>query len=66
MAVLFRFRWRLRYLYYAAYLVVKGKRKDNLEAELFRYDVFISYASEDEEFILGKLLPGKKIWKVIL
>ncbi|KAI8770844.1 toll receptor 13 [Biomphalaria glabrata] len=56
-AVVYRFRWRLRYLYYAAYLVVKGKRKDNLEAELFRYDVFISYASEDEEFILGKLLP---------
>uniref|UniRef100_A0A2C9LDQ5 TIR domain-containing protein n=1 Tax=Biomphalaria glabrata TaxID=6526 RepID=A0A2C9LDQ5_BIOGL len=56
-AVMYRFRWRLRYLYYVAYLVVKKKTKDKGREANFLYDVFIAYASEDEEFILESLLP---------
>ncbi|KAK6963152.1 TLR cluster3 member 17 [Biomphalaria glabrata] len=57
-AVVYRFRWRLRYLYYVAYLVVKKKTKDKGREENFLYDVFLAYASEDEEFILERLLPA--------
>ncbi|XP_055868992.1 toll-like receptor 4 [Biomphalaria glabrata] len=57
-AVMYRFRWRLRYLYYVAYLVVKQKTKDKGREANFLYDLFIAYASEDEEFILERLLPA--------
>ncbi|KAI8770846.1 toll receptor 4 [Biomphalaria glabrata] len=60
-AVMYRFRWRLRYLYYVAYLVVKQKTKDKGREANFLYDVFIAYASEDEEFILERLLPDRKV-----
>ncbi|KAH9492386.1 hypothetical protein Btru_026411 [Bulinus truncatus] len=57
-AVLYRFRWKIRYIYYAAYLMLKSKKVTNgEEAEHFRYDVFISYAYQDEEFILDHILP---------
>ncbi|KAI8770858.1 CD180 antigen [Biomphalaria glabrata] len=56
-AVLYRFRWRLRYVYYAAYLMVKGQIKNTAKSEQFHYDVFISYAYKDEDFILGSLVP---------
>ncbi|KAK0049507.1 toll-like receptor 3 [Biomphalaria pfeifferi] len=57
-AVMYRFRWRLRYLYYVAYLVLKKKTKEKGREENFLYDVFLAYASEDEEFILETLLPA--------
>ncbi|KAK6963156.1 CD180 antigen [Biomphalaria glabrata] len=57
-ALVYRFRWRLRYLYYAAYLMVKGQTKNTAKSEQFHYDVFISYAYMDEDFILGSLVPG--------
>ncbi|KAH9492384.1 hypothetical protein Btru_026409 [Bulinus truncatus] len=57
-AVLYRFRWKIRYIYYAGYLMLKSKKVTNgEEAEHFRYDVFISYAYQDEEFILDHILP---------
>ncbi|XP_055868684.1 toll-like receptor 4 [Biomphalaria glabrata] len=56
-ALLYRFRWRLRYLYYAAYLMMKGQIKNTAKSEQFHYDVFISYAYQDDDFILKSLVP---------
>ncbi|KAK0054685.1 CD180 antigen [Biomphalaria pfeifferi] len=56
-AVLYRFRWRLRYMYYAAYLMFNGKIQKDKKLQNFQFDVFMSYANEDEEFILEELLP---------
>ncbi|KAH9492379.1 hypothetical protein Btru_026395 [Bulinus truncatus] len=58
-AVLYRFRWKIRYIYYAGYLMLKSKKVIHGEdVENFRYDVFISYACQDEKFILDHILPG--------
>ncbi|XP_059164127.1 toll-like receptor 4 [Physella acuta] len=56
--VVYSFRWKLRYLYYAA--VIKLKNSDMTECGHFRYDVFLSYAHQDEEFILKELMPELK------
>nr|XP_022302085.1 toll-like receptor 6 [Crassostrea virginica]XP_022302086.1 toll-like receptor 6 [Crassostrea virginica] len=52
--ILYRFRWKLRYMYYVA----KEKYKeevDHLEfrrQRSFRFDAFISYADEDRRYII--------------
>ncbi|BFZ00801.1 hypothetical protein BsWGS_03840 [Bradybaena similaris] len=52
--IIYRFRWKIRYLYYAAYLKVIDKtRKDDKHP--FKWDVFISYDSEDRRFVEGRL-----------
>ncbi|KAH9490221.1 hypothetical protein Btru_049460 [Bulinus truncatus] len=48
--IAYRFRWRIRYLYYAAYLYHKSNRKMN--SVDFKFDVFISYDHADEEEVL--------------
>ncbi|XP_013069695.2 toll-like receptor 4 [Biomphalaria glabrata] len=53
--IIYRFRWKLRYIYHATYLRLKSVEEEN--SEQFRYDVFISYAHQDEEFILKVLYP---------
>ncbi|BFZ00790.1 hypothetical protein BsWGS_03829 [Bradybaena similaris] len=55
-AIIYRFRWKIRYLYYAAYLkVMDTHKKDNKDA--FMYDVFVSYDSEDQGFVSRCLSP---------
>ncbi|KAK7500881.1 hypothetical protein BaRGS_00007761 [Batillaria attramentaria] len=47
------FRWKLRYLYYASRL--KYRRQHN-EEDSFEFDAFVSYASEDNDFVHGELV----------
>ncbi|XP_059142043.1 toll-like receptor 4 [Physella acuta] len=53
-AVLYRFRWKLKYLYYVAYLTFRGKVTVQKTTE-FSYDVFVSYSFSDEDFVLQTL-----------
>ncbi|PVD38465.1 hypothetical protein C0Q70_01080 [Pomacea canaliculata] len=53
-AVLYRFRWKLRYLYYASRLA--HSRKRTLTENSFEVDAFVSYCSEDDEFVHGELV----------
>ena len=50
----YRYRWKLRYLYYATRLAYK--RVDDPEDDDFQFDAFVSYASEDEEFVRSQLM----------
>ncbi|XP_012946304.1 toll-like receptor 4 [Aplysia californica] len=53
--LVYRFRWKLRYFYYAAYILCKEREKT--KEEEFQFDVFISYASPDEQFVLRSVVP---------
>ena len=56
--MVYRYRWRLRYMYY----MIKAKRNgytqipDSDEDRQYQYDVFISYANENYQFVTGELL----------
>ena len=56
-SILYRYRWRLRYFYYMTkaryngYIPVRNT-DDNIE---YRYDVFISYATENYQFVTGEM-----------
>ncbi|BFZ09775.1 hypothetical protein BsWGS_12814 [Bradybaena similaris] len=56
-SIVYRFRWKLRYLYYSAYLSLKSKDNQTDKPNQFEYDVFISYASEDQTFVMKTLYP---------
>ncbi|XP_048737272.2 toll-like receptor 4 [Ostrea edulis] len=47
--IIYRFRWRLRYLYY---ITVKQSNADTADPKPYRYDAFISYAAENEIFAI--------------
>ena len=55
--MVYRYRWRLRYMYY----MIKAKRNgytqipDTDEDRQYQYDVFISYANENYQFVTGEL-----------
>ncbi|KAK7500883.1 hypothetical protein BaRGS_00007763 [Batillaria attramentaria] len=53
LALAYRFRWKLRYLYYASLL---NYRRQHNEEDLFEFDAFVSYASEDNDFVHGELV----------
>lgn len=46
-----RLRWKLRYLYYAAYLKFMDKHKPAQDKE-FEHDVFLCYDSDDGLFVI--------------
>ncbi|VDI25881.1 Hypothetical predicted protein [Mytilus galloprovincialis] len=54
--LLYRYRWKIRYLYY----IVKSKHQGYIKPlqvdNDFMYDVFISYADEDDTFVHSKFL----------
>ena len=54
---LFRFRWHLRLLLYEAFRGHGDIRKRRLQTARFKYDVFVSYASDDLPFVRRHLLP---------
>ncbi|VDI42690.1 Hypothetical predicted protein [Mytilus galloprovincialis] len=54
--LMFRFRWRLRYLYYMTrhkYNVFKSIQSSNT----YKYDAFISYANEETDFVVNEVIP---------
>ena len=53
-ALIYRYRWKLRYLYYASRLAYR--RVDTSQSDDFQYDAFVSYSSEDKDFVHGQLL----------
>ncbi|XP_063400238.1 toll-like receptor 4 [Mytilus trossulus] len=59
----YRFKWKLRYLYYM--VKVKwhqtDKESDNKDERVYMYDVFVSYADEDQTFVHNILV--KKLEK---
>ncbi|KAK7482589.1 hypothetical protein BaRGS_00026190 [Batillaria attramentaria] len=52
-ALVYRFRWKLRYLYYATRLSFQ-RNKRHLD-DGFKFDAFVSFAGEDMEFVDGEL-----------
>ncbi|BFZ00789.1 hypothetical protein BsWGS_03828 [Bradybaena similaris] len=54
--IIYRFRWKIRYLYYAAYLKVMVTDKND-NSNTFIYDVFVSYDSKDQRFVKRCLTP---------
>ncbi|XP_048764333.1 toll-like receptor 4 [Ostrea edulis] len=53
--LVYRYRWRLRYLYYMTKSRFHGYRA--LRHDHFKYDAFISYADEDRSFVVSKFIP---------
>ena len=54
--ILYRYRWKLRYLYYMTwgrYSIIKDIKDKN-----YTYDAFVSYASENDDFVKQKMLPN--------
>ncbi|CAG2194954.1 TLR13 [Mytilus edulis] len=55
--LMFRFRWKLRYLYYMTkhkYNVFKNIQS----SDTYKYDAFISYANEETNFVLNEVIPN--------
>ncbi|GFO25883.1 hypothetical protein PoB_005238800 [Plakobranchus ocellatus] len=53
-SLIYRYRWKLRYIYYATYLYLKPG-DETTAIRNFEYDVFICYAEEDRDFVLDVL-----------
>ncbi|XP_071150156.1 toll-like receptor 4 [Mytilus edulis] len=54
--LVYRFRWRLRYLYY----MTRHKYKvfQNIQSYTsYKYDAFISYANEETDFVVSEVIP---------
>uniref|UniRef100_A0A2C9JYT1 TIR domain-containing protein n=1 Tax=Biomphalaria glabrata TaxID=6526 RepID=A0A2C9JYT1_BIOGL len=54
-AILHRFRWKLKYMYYAAYLHYWKSSARDPNGKAFSYDVFLCYHEDDESFVLDTL-----------
>ncbi|KAH9503954.1 hypothetical protein Btru_067447 [Bulinus truncatus] len=54
-SLIYRFRWTLRYWYHAAKIKISSERHS--DTSRFKYDVFVSYANKDIEFVLQELCP---------
>ena len=53
-ALVYRYRWKLRYLYYASRLAYRRLHNDCNDD--FQFDAFVSYSSEDNDFVHGQLI----------
>ncbi|XP_046577647.1 toll-like receptor 4 isoform X1 [Haliotis rubra] len=52
-SLLYRFRWKLKYVYYAARHRYSTTHSSN---HTFVYDAFVSFAEEDRDFVVNELL----------
>ncbi|XP_067658217.1 toll-like receptor 4 [Haliotis asinina] len=50
--MIYRYRWKLRYLYYTTRRKYRGYQRRMDEEEHFIFDAFVSYAEEDREFVV--------------
>ncbi|XP_061165662.1 toll-like receptor 4 [Saccostrea echinata] len=53
--ILYRYRWKLRYMYYVARenYKINVHRPDALSNDPYHFDAFVSYADEDRTFVIG-------------
>ncbi|PVD38461.1 hypothetical protein C0Q70_01076 [Pomacea canaliculata] len=58
-ALMYRFRWKLRYWYYASRM--SYTRAQSQEARQFDFDAFVSYASDDEDFVRSQLVHNLEV-----
>nr|KAG5697177.1 hypothetical protein BaRGS_002186 [Batillaria attramentaria] len=54
-ALIYRYRWKLRYLYHASRLAYRRLHSQE-EAHNYEFDAFVSYASEDHHFVHYELI----------
>nr|KAG5691243.1 hypothetical protein BaRGS_015211 [Batillaria attramentaria] len=54
--MLYRYRWHIRLALYEAFRG-RGDRWRRLQEHDFQYDVFVSYASEDQDWVFQHLMP---------
>ncbi|XP_052065848.1 toll-like receptor 4 [Mytilus californianus] len=54
----YRYRWKLRYLYYMVNIKLHQSeyKSANTDERLYMYDAFVSYANEDQAFVHNTLL----------
>ncbi|XP_071116261.1 toll-like receptor 4 [Haliotis cracherodii] len=50
--IIYRYRWKLRYLYYTTRRKYRGYQRQLGEEDNFRYDAFVSYEYDDREFVV--------------
>ncbi|PVD38462.1 hypothetical protein C0Q70_01077 [Pomacea canaliculata] len=58
-AMMYRFRWKLRYWYYASRM--SYTRAQSQESRQFDFDAFVSYASDDEDFVRSQLVHNLEV-----
>ena len=63
--ILYRFRWKLRYMYYVAKEKYKGEANHiDLGGQMsFHFDAFISYTDEDRYYVINLVNSFKSIKK---
>ena len=67
--ILYRFRWKLRYMYYVAKNKYKGEENHiiDLGGQMsFHFDAFISYIDEDRDYVISLVNSFKSIKKTTL
>ena len=57
-AVVYRFRWNLRYMYYMAKFKYMGYKPVAGNCINYEYDVFVSYADEDRAFVRHEVVEN--------
>ncbi|XP_056020883.1 toll-like receptor 4 [Ostrea edulis] len=60
LAIMYRYRWKLRYLYYAGKRSSKGYSKILEEGREYHFDAFISYAENERQILIPNLLKVEK------
>ena len=54
--IMFRYRWRIQFLYYMAKAHFKGYRQVEESCGVYKYDAFIPYAEDDHNFVKNELI----------
>ncbi|XP_041350810.1 toll-like receptor 4 [Gigantopelta aegis] len=55
-ATAYRYRWNLRYWYYAARLRLRSELLVDEEGDSFTFSAFVSHADEDEDFVVNEMI----------
>ncbi|XP_052079414.1 toll-like receptor 4 [Mytilus californianus] len=60
-SLIFRYRWKLRYLYYIVKVKYSSLYSENEEEYSYMYGAFVSYADEDRTFVHNTLLQKLEV-----